>query len=299
MVATNDAVPLRSLCDLRLVCADLVRTEPIDQLDGRNVAPAHHIVPDTVVDAALGAVDQAKIREIGAVLALVGVLIDLLSILHQLDRGIAGWHLAGLLDGEAGLHLGLHEGPLVQLKVGILVELLLEDQPRLSVDLHPLEIANILSDEPFDRKYWYFLASAPIQLLAFGPVVKPGPRREIDRLADIEPRGEASVVRPGHREHKLARPLQSLVHLDLLLFKVGRRDHSHDVQQYIWVFLEEKGDFLLDCLFELLAVALRHTVPLLGRAPVRIVDRVEHQVLIVPTKRRIAHTYVQPWDIDA
>ena len=162
MVAVGAAVALGGLRDLCLVRADLIRAEAVDELDGGNIAPAHHIVPDTVVDVALGAVDQAKIREISAVLALMGVLINMLPILHQLDGCVAIRHLAGLLDGQTGLHLRFHKGPLVQLKVGIFVEFLLKDQPRLSVDPYPLEISYILSDYPFDRKYWYFLASAPI-----------------------------------------------------------------------------------------------------------------------------------------
>ena len=84
-----------------------------------------HGPSDVYKSSPLGAVDQAKIREISAVLALMGVLINMLPILHQLDGCVAIRHLAGLLDGQTGLHLRFHEGPLVQLKVGIFVEFLL------------------------------------------------------------------------------------------------------------------------------------------------------------------------------
>ena len=48
-----------------------------------------------------------------------------------------------------------------------------------------LQVANILGHEPLDGENWDLLSSSTIQLLAFGPVVEPGPRGEIDRLTDV------------------------------------------------------------------------------------------------------------------
>lgn len=229
----------------------------------------------------------------------MGVLVHSITIFHQFGRCVAGWHLTGLLDGETSLHLWLHELPLLQLEVGVLVELLVEDETSFRVNLHTIQIANILSDEPLYREYGYFLTSFPVQLLALRPVIEPCSRCKIDGFTDIEACGEASMVWARHREDILTRPLQCLEYLDLLLFKIGRRDHSNDVQQYIWVFLEEQWYFLLNGLFELFSVALRHTVPLFGLTPVRVIYREEHQVLIVPAEGRVAHPNVEPWYIYA
>lgn len=107
------------------------------------------------------------------------------------------------------------------------------------------------------------------------------------------------MIRARKRQDELTRALQSLVNLDLMLLQIGWGHHSHDIQQYVGVFLEENRCLLLDSFLEFLAVSLWHTVPLLWRAPVRIVDREEHEVLVVPAERGVTHANVEPRDVDA
>ena len=56
---------------------------------------------------------------------------------------------------------------------------------------------------------------------------------------------------------------------------------------------------MLASLLEFLHVALGNTVPLLRSAPMCIVNRVEHQVLIMPTESRIPHPNIQPWQVNS
>lgn len=49
---------------------------------------------------------------------------------------------------------------------------------------------------------------------------------------------------------------------------------------------------------EFFAIALRHAVPLFGLSPVRVVDGVKHQVLVVPTERGVLHADVEPGNVD-
>lgn len=46
-------------------------------------------------------------------------------------------------------------------------------------------------------------------------------------------------------------------------------------------------------------MVVRDCVPELWFAPVIVVNRVEHQVLVVPAERRELHAYVEPRDVDA
>ena len=84
-----------------------------------------------------------------------------------------------------------------------------------------IQVANVFGDEPLDGENWDLLSSSTIQLLAFGPIVEPGPRGEIDRLTNVQAGGEACMVGARHREDVFARLLQCLVHLNLLLLQVG------------------------------------------------------------------------------
>ena len=83
-------------------------------------------------------------------------------------------------------------------------------------------MANILSDEPFYGENWNFLSRPSIELLALGSVVEPSLCREVDRLSDVQARGEAGMIRPWHGQDVLAWLLQSFVDLDLLLLQVSR-----------------------------------------------------------------------------
>ena len=83
-----------------------------------------------------------------------------------------------------------------------------------------------------------------------------------------------------------------------LLLEVGGRDHDHDVQQDVWVFLEQEVHLLLDHFLELLSVTVRDAVPLLGLSPVGVVNGGEHEVLVVPAEGRVLHTNVEPGNVD-
>lgn len=79
------------------------------------------------------------------------------------------------------------------------------------------------------------------------------------------------MVRSWERKDEFSGFLEGFVNLNSILGKVCGRNHGNDVQQNVWVFLENEAELLLDCLFKLLPVVIRHTVPLLGLAPVAVV----------------------------
>lgn len=112
---------------LSLVGSKLFSRETVHELDEGYVTPAHNVVPDAVIHIASRAVDQAKVREIGAVVALMRILTDRLPILHQFHRWIAFWHRSFLLHRKSSLHFRLHESSLAQFEIGVLVKLGLKD----------------------------------------------------------------------------------------------------------------------------------------------------------------------------
>ena len=158
---------------------------------------------------------------------------------------------------------------------------------------------DVLRDEPLDGEDRDFLTRPPVQLLALRPIVKPGSRGKIHGLSNVEACGEACVVRAWHGQDVLARPLERLANPDVLLLEVGGRDHGHDVEENVRVFLEEYRLLLLNCLLKLFTVTLWHGIPLLGLAPVTVIYRVQHQVFIVPAESGVAHANVEPRDVDS
>lgn len=84
-----------------------------------------------------------------------------------------------------------------------------------------------------------------------------------------------------------------------MLSQENRRHHGYHVVQQIRVFVQQPGQLLLAHPFELGEVLVRHAVPLLGGAPVVIVNRVEHQVFIVPAKSSVPHADIKPGQVNA
>ena len=84
-----------------------------------------------------------------------------------------------------------------------------------------------------------------------------------------------------------------------MLLQVGWRNHNHNVEKDVWVFLEKQVDLLLDYLLEFLSVAIRDAVPLLWLSIVTIINRGEHEVFVMPAECRILHADVEPGDVDA
>jgi hypothetical protein len=159
-------------------------------------------MPDAVVEFAVVAHDHRKVGEVGAVMALVSVLCHRVTVFELLDGGVACRHFARGLHRQSRLHLILHEGTLAQLEVGVLHEFGLDDCPGRCVDSDRAQIPYILRNKPFDWEDRDFFSRPPVYLLALGPILEPGPSREVDRLSDIEPCGEAGMVSPGKSEDK-------------------------------------------------------------------------------------------------
>ena len=107
------------------------------------------------------------------------------------------------------------------------------------------------------------------------------------------------MISPWQCQNVLARFLQCLVNLNLLLLEIGWRHHRYDVKKDVWVFLEKQSTFLLDSSLKLLSIVLRHAIPLLRLAPMCVIYRVEHQVFIMPAESRVAHANVEPGNVDA
>lgn len=84
------------------------------------------------------------------------------------------------------------------------------------------------------------------------------------------------MVRSRECQDELTGLLEGLVDLDSELGEVGGGDHRDDVQQNVWVFLEDEAELLLDCFFELLPVLVGNAVPHLRLTPMAVVDRVKH-----------------------
>ena len=75
-------VSLHCSFDLLSEALQLLSSKAVDKLHARHVAPAHHVVPDAVVYLASRAMDQRKVCEVGAVVALMRIFGHLFSILH-------------------------------------------------------------------------------------------------------------------------------------------------------------------------------------------------------------------------
>ena len=67
--------------------------------------------------------------------------------------------------------------------------------------------------------------------------------------------------------------------------------------QDVRILANQARQFLFASFFELFQVFLRDTVPELWLTPVTVVDRKEHQVLVVPAKSGIFHPNIHPRDI--
>ena len=132
-----------------------------------------NIVPDAIVYSAVGAPYQRQVREVSAVVALVSILVDLVSIVHELDCGVAGRQLVWLLDGDPRAHLCLHESALADLEVGVLSELRLEQGACLCVDRHSFQVPNVFRHQPLDGEDGDLFARTPVDLLALGPELEP------------------------------------------------------------------------------------------------------------------------------
>ena len=143
---------------------------------------------------------------------------------------------------------------------------------------------NILYQHPLNGENRDSLSAHPVDVLAFHPEREPGLGREVDRLPDVEPRREAAMVRAGKGEHELPWSLQRLVDLDSLRLQIGGAYHCYNIKQNVRILLEKEGALVLDGPLEVFPVALGHTVPELGLAPVAVIDRRQHQVLVVPAE---------------
>lgn len=107
------------------------------------------------------------------------------------------------------------------------------------------------------------------------------------------------MVTAWEGQDELSWALQCLEHSHSVGLQVRWRDHRRHVVQDVRVLLEQEGALLLHDAVELLPVALGHTVPQLGLAKVAVVDRGEHEVLVVPAKGGVFHADVDPGHVDA
>lgn len=68
-------------------------------------------------------------------------------------------------------------------------------------------IQNVLREYPLHREDRDPFPRLPINVLALLAEGKPGLGHEVDRLPDVQARGEAAVVGSGERDHELSWPL--------------------------------------------------------------------------------------------
>ena len=154
----------------------------------------------------------------------------------------------------------------------------------LQVQLNAAQVLDVFDEQPIHRENWNLLLGFAVDVLTFLSVLKPALCREVHRLSNVDARRKACMVRSRERQDELSGFLQGFVDLDSIRGEVCGRDHGDDVQQNVWVFLENEAELLLDCLFELLPVVVGHTVPHLGLAPVAVVDGVKHKVFVMPAE---------------
>lgn len=107
------------------------------------------------------------------------------------------------------------------------------------------------------------------------------------------------MVRSWIGKHKLSRSLQRLEHPHSVGLQIRRRDHGCDIEQDVWILLEQEGALLFDHSVELLSVAFWHSIPQLWLTPVAVIDRGEHQVLVVPAECGELHPNIDPRHIDS
>ena len=81
------------------------------------------------------------------------------------------------------------------------------------------------------------------------------------------------MIRARISEHKLARSLQRLEHLDALSGEICGRYHGSHIEQDVGILLKHERALLLDNSIEFLTIVFRHSVPQLGLAIMRIIDR--------------------------
>jgi hypothetical protein len=147
-----------------------------------------------------------------------------------------------------------------------------------------VESSNVLNDQPIHREHWNLFPALSINVLAFKPIGDPALANKVDSLSNIKACTESSMVRTRECEYKFSRLLESLEDLHLLLYEVSRVNHCHNVKQNVWVFLENQSQFSFNSSIKLLSVTLWHTVPEFRFAPMVVVNRVKHEVFIVPAE---------------
>jgi hypothetical protein len=241
---------------------------------------------DAVVDLVERALQDRHIGEVRAVKTLVSVLRDLVPVLHHLDspRKLD----KGLLYGLSGASLLLEDPG----------ECLLQLEPCGQIELHSVNVEDILDDGPVDRKDRDLLPRATVDLLALEAVVEPGLGHEVHRLSNVDACREPRMVGAWEGEDVLSRHLEGLVHFHLLLLEVAWVDHGVYVQKDVGILFEKEEVLLLRCFLELFSLVLRDTVPELGLPPMVVVDGVEHQIFIVPAEGGVFHADVEPGDVD-
>jgi hypothetical protein len=160
-------------------------------------------------------------------------------------------------------------------------------------------IEYVFHDQPVNRENWDLLSCAPVDLLAPEAIVKPAFRHKVNCLANVDTCRKASVIGTREGQDKLTRHLKGFIHFDLLLLEVGWVNHRVDIEKNVGILLEEQEILLLSCFLKLFSVFFRHTIPQLCFTPMIVIDRIKHQVLIMPTECRELHPYIQPRHIDA
>ena len=70
-----------------------------------------------------------------------------------------------------------------------------------------ISIENVLRKDPLNREDRDPFPRLPINVLALLAEGEPGLGHEVDRLSDVQARGEAAVIRSGVRDHELSWPL--------------------------------------------------------------------------------------------
>jgi hypothetical protein len=133
-------------------------------------------------------------------------------------------------------------------------------------------VLDVFYDEPIHREHWNLFFALPVNSLAFEAVRQPAMGCKVYSLSNVDACRESRMVGARQRKNKLALFLESLVNLDSKLGQVSRRDHRHDIQQNVWVLLENQAKFLLNSAFEFLAIIVWDAVPHLGVAPMAVVD---------------------------